>query len=597
MERSNFGVLDMQRKYVVFLALFLCSLAFSMLTVEPVLASVALVILLAGVVIGALATYIIDRYMTSTVFQYGATLDSYATNIVTTTQESVDIIDATAKNLDSLVNGVKLVWFRKAEYTSQCYLSNTTYPSETIADSSTVKAEYVNCTVASLLGFDRLLAKQNTYITGVVPTFTYLDVYGMSTVNENASIKGGSNLTLGYYYYNAGTSTGNNTVGYFYYSDAVYDELSSVQNKICSSISAASYKLYLDHYTDQHVKDSSILLVSSSTTQQWNDINCIESGYYVLLICPNTGGYNTEVFVPICFAPVNVTTSYDTFEFSVAKNPGNSSGSMTRLQALSYRHTNGTVFGDIVFSAMLSDLATFVNAYTQAKVDALGSGQTYWNFLRGMGYADIDDIPSSFYIPPPSVAVPNFADMGTLTIDQQQALYYAWLNNLENFFNSTSYESANMTATETIVGNLSLTVKCSVVNASDEVVFSDKIVFIQPSVQSFTITKNEQYVLNQSVFCVYSVSSSSGGYIWQTLTIPSGYKINVTEIYLNGVLTNDTIATFAMTSLSQAAYEFDFDIQGESTTGTTDISAWLYVLIPVMMIAMIVPALFSRRRN
>lgn len=70
----------------------------------------------------------------------------------------------------------------------------------------------------------------------------------------------------------------------------------------------------------------------------------------------------------------------------------------------------------------------------QLLVNASGSGQTYWAFIRSLGYSTLGSIPANCIIPAPWQALPAQLNLGNLTANQTQAFYYSFLTGLGNFY-------------------------------------------------------------------------------------------------------------------------------------------------------------------
>jgi hypothetical protein len=78
------------------------------------------------------------------------------------------------------------------------------------------------------------------------------------------------------------------------------------------------------------------------------------------------------------------------------------------------------------------------NEYTSLMYEATTSAQTYWSFLRNLGYTSESAIPADCIIPYPSQVLgsPAVAELGNLTVSQATSLYSAWLNGLATFFDT-----------------------------------------------------------------------------------------------------------------------------------------------------------------
>ncbi len=95
------------------------------------------------------------------------------------------------------------------------------------------------------------------------------------------------------------------------------------------------------------------------------------------------------------------------------------------------------------------------------EANAVVSGQTYWSYLRSLGYTNPEGIPAQFTVVPPAEVMPpelcinnnpiyndsktlNGTDVQTcdnLNFTELNSLYMAWLASLARFFNSTNYQN------------------------------------------------------------------------------------------------------------------------------------------------------------
>jgi hypothetical protein len=83
----------------------------------------------------------------------------------------------------------------------------------------------------------------------------------------------------------------------------------------------------------------------------------------------------------------------------------------------------------------ISDAVTNTSALLHA---AQINAQTYWTFLRSLGYTNISQVPADCTIPPPAFSLPPALDddAQNLTLNQSIALYYAWLGSMATFFDT-----------------------------------------------------------------------------------------------------------------------------------------------------------------
>ena len=107
-------------------------------------------------------------------------------------------------------------------------------------------------------------------------------------------------------------------------------------------------------------------------------------------------------------------------------------------------------------SVSISSVNTVLNQIPGIEANAVVSAQTYYQYLRDLGYTNPADIPAKFQILPPYEAMPsdlcldNASVFGGLTYSgacvnlnftEFNSLYLAWLASLAEFFNSTTYQN------------------------------------------------------------------------------------------------------------------------------------------------------------
>ena len=108
---------------------------------------------------------------------------------------------------------------------------------------------------------------------------------------------------------------------------------------------------------------------------------------------------------------------------------------------------DGQTTGSFYYSP--SNFAGLPNYYSNLQSDLnkyFTSASTYFASLKELGYTNINQLPAHDIIPFPSDAVPNSLITGNFTLQELQAIYFAYLNDLNNtFHNSTLYNGHNYT--------------------------------------------------------------------------------------------------------------------------------------------------------
>jgi hypothetical protein len=120
-------------------------------------------------------------------------------------------------------------------------------------------------------------------------------------------------------------------------------------------------------------------------------------------------------------------------------------------------YTGGTIGDDPPYYLdLLPNVTGVFNDIAGIEVNAIASGQVYWNYLRALGYTNPAQIPAKFQILPPAETMPptmcidNVSIYGgtgyngaclNLNYTELNSLYLAWMASLAHFFNSTTYQN------------------------------------------------------------------------------------------------------------------------------------------------------------
>lgn len=91
------------------------------------------------------------------------------------------------------------------------------------------------------------------------------------------------------------------------------------------------------------------------------------------------------------------------------------------------------------------NLETLRQTLDTALMFAKSNAQSHWQLLRSLGYTDPSQIPPQYVIPPTDVAFISNEDMVNLSYSEIYAMYIAYLKALSNFFNSSTWQQANLT--------------------------------------------------------------------------------------------------------------------------------------------------------
>lgn len=98
----------------------------------------------------------------------------------------------------------------------------------------------------------------------------------------------------------------------------------------------------------------------------------------------------------------------------------------------------GTVNGQQTATIPFFPNASWNPSYENALlVKAEQAAQVYWAFLRSLGFLSAADVPANCVIPTPNEILPAGVDQNTLTVTEEESLFYGWLQGLATFYNTT----------------------------------------------------------------------------------------------------------------------------------------------------------------
>lgn len=162
-----------------------------------------------------------------------------------------------------------------------------------------------------------------------------------------------------------------------------------------------------------------------------------------------------------------------------------------------------------------------VDSYKNIYDGMIINAKILWNLYHGNGWYSTDDIPSEFLVVPPDIIFDNMDALTNLPLDKAQAIYYAWMAQIIDFYNENpdyvgTYDDTNMT-----VFDDGIIINASLIHGS-KTVFENHEIYISPLLGDFEICKNNSYNLTQKIF-IYDITATYiyYGYVGDNLTINS----------------------------------------------------------------------------
>jgi hypothetical protein len=135
--------------------------------------------------------------------------------------------------------------------------------------------------------------------------------------------------------------------------------------------------------------------------------------------------------------------SFPTTELALANDKGDCGTTNDAVFVTPYALLSG--FSGVPQVASGNVGTTSIDPWTQVgptvahlMLNATLNAQTYWAFIRSLGYSSLSQIPSNCVIPAPYGALPSQVDFGNLTLNLTEALYTAWLIDVGNFYGANA---------------------------------------------------------------------------------------------------------------------------------------------------------------
>jgi len=223
-----------------------------------------------------------------------------------------------------------------------------------------------------------------------------------------------------------------------------------------------------------------------------------------------------------------------------------------------------------------------VNSYKSIYDSMIVQAKILWNLYHANGWYSTDDIPSEFLVIPPDIIFDNMDVFGNLPLDEAQAIYYAWMAQLIDFYNKNpdytgTYDDTNMTVFDDgIIFNATLV-------HGNKTIFSNHEIYISPLLNDLDLCKNNSYNLTQKVF-IYDITANYiyYGYVGDNLSI---HNITIESIETDCV----TLGRQTMHDFIMGKYGFSISFPAEWEFPPIDGGEEIYTIIAVALICLGVP--------
>jgi len=592
--------------------------------VQAIAPIVIAVIMLGAYIAGAVTAWYVGNFYKTTIYESGADLGNYIKNTALTFESAFNNTNVMFNNDNTQLNAMlRYYWARKTECIGQNYINETTFPEASVLEQSGILSEYFNYTSAKADSLDNLLAMINDFTDTILPNFSTLDVIvTQNTTNTNAySIKDDSDL--GAYWYTEKTSgitsDALNYIGTYYYDNLLQSVWSKKiviigheGNTASNTNVTVTFKIYNGNGTlvwsgtsgtmahpdgSARAQTSTISLASAYT-------NLTHGQYYNLSYTVHNDASMTNqrvgLGIPLFFVPKNNSEILDIYVMS------NEAQSFTyasvadgyraaRIQKIEWKNST-TIQETTNLNAPIANLKAIYQTTTNRIDLAIASAQSYWSYLRALGYTDITQVPHTFVIPTPAMVYIDSDVTEALDFRQLNALYFAYMTAYANTVTAETYRTVNVTASDIKLSDLSLVFNCSAYNQYGNVTYwTNTFAFLMPTTKDITFTIGANNTLNQDInaFTFTDFNATSGNFS----TLKINEKVYINSAYKDGAYWNVTSTTVKVKTLGQLALSYEFTLGGDPTYTTTTSYGALLLLIPTLVLIMVVMSIFERRRR
>jgi len=554
---------------------------------------------------GAVTGYFICKTTTVTRYEAGVEKGDYIYNVAVTWDTQADNIERFSYNQKELSDGLRYYWFRKAEYTAQHFINESTFPTDKVAEESGIKQEYLNLTSSLLDSYDNVIASLNSFCSSTLPAFDTLTVKATYNIGYTIDLKGKDILgvfhlvgakafTFNFKAYYVDVPTSKRKIG-------VYINL-----KGSSDTPTVTFKIL--NSTDGVVQTESYTATSGQCNIKWYDLtsNLEEGEVYTLQIEQDAGSKKAiDMLVPICFIPYDDNyggdgeSIKDAYVIAHIQESASGDSHYEGVNKIEF-YNETTVVHTITYSTFkpFPELSDAMVKHLANYRDALSAGQAYWNLLRTLGYDDYSEIPRNYHIPAPSVVDIGSDVTEKLNPEQLYALYIAYLKALEQFFTSETYRTSNVSSVDVKASDFSLVVNCTAYNSyGNETIFDKKLAILMPTVSDLVLEREKNNTLTQTVNVVYFSNTSETNQTVNYIQLKPDDIVYVYEFYKDGEFYNASSVTISIVDLKQLSFKYDFTLKGEPTYAYTDFNDWMPIIIAVLVISVVVAMVDKSRRK
>ena len=154
---------------------------------------------------------------------------------------------------------------------------------------------------------------------------------------------------------------------------------------------------------------------------------------------------------------------------------------------------------NIKFNEYLSLLST---SYNTIRTDMINNAQSYWTYLKNLGYNNASEVPEDLIPVYPDVLLDNIEALGNLTGNETFAMYYAIMQQLTEQLNDmiANNQTGNITWDDIMLGNFTgkqanIILQEATATTGTGTVLVNGWAYIIPYEQDLTLTVNTTYAI------------------------------------------------------------------------------------------------------
>lgn len=383
-------------------------------------------------------------------------------NVASVSKETFQVADAQMANELRLVEGqaatenvllpaTQYFWYRLADVAAMQQIGNSTWNASLDLIQSTMVTQMASMQTALIADINEIFTEYAQFLSANGQSLTFYNIVNSVSSNVDAGVPLFGMTASNAWLYN-GTAIDGIAEG----GDRLTCSGNTLENASGATESFATFSGLHYTYGAGHMTIKSptttctgdAITAGTGGTVQWTE-SISGTGALLSGLAPESSyaGY-WGAGAPFCPTGTCTYSNDAGFVFPFLRDSGDGAQPLASGSGGSTSGLANSVFG-------MPDVTKVANTLAGLQVNAVASGETYWSYLRALGFTDPADIPARFQILPPAGAMADYVCIdnssiyggsgynGTclnLNYTEFNSLYLAWLQSLANYFNSTTYQ-------------------------------------------------------------------------------------------------------------------------------------------------------------